>query len=169
MEDYIIEQRLVDEIIRYFKNTLSSQKTIERYKQVLFRYKYGLPQVEENEINTDISLEDILHAVCLVMRINIDDIRSKSRHKTNCLARQIYCHVATKVTTKTQGEISELILKDRTTLVHSLRNHSDIEWRRDKGIDENTAYFDKIKEVNFILFGEDESVKIENEELCQTE
>ena len=169
MEDYITEQRLIDDILRYFKNTLSSQKTIERFTQVLFRYKYGLPQVEVTEIKTDISPEDILNAVSLVMRMDIESIRNKSREKNGIMARQIYCHLATEITTKNQDDISELVNRDRTTLINSLRNHKENEWRKKKGIDDHKNYFDKIKEVKYILFGEDESVKIENEELCHTE
>lgn len=73
-------------------------------------------------------LEYILKFVAKTTKLKISEIQSKKRNTELVLARHYYAYLATEYTNYSQGKIAKLIKRDRTTLIHYLRNKELKPW-----------------------------------------
>jgi len=83
-------------------------------------YTISLP-VEIKSIGRvcELKLYDILREVSEVSGVNIDEILSLSRKEKICIARQMFCYIATENKKWTQKQIGAAIRRDHSTVIHS--------------------------------------------------
>ncbi len=80
-----------------------------------------------------ISLEDIMKIICRYFRLDPELLRSKSRKKAYCTARNIYVYLARKHTDKSLAEIARTINRTHSTAIYAfekikkgLKNNTEI-------------------------------------------
>jgi len=122
-------EELILQIVDFYKETLSSQKTIDKFKDTLIVKVKVVEEMDKIRIDPNV----ILSAVSKVTQIPIDKIQSSARQPDKVIARQIYCVLSGKYTALNQFDRSLLIKKDRTSLVNLIRNHEKAEFRRKNG------------------------------------
>lgn len=67
------------------------------------------------------NLENILEYVCAICNVSKQIVLSKNRSIEYAMARQLYCYVARKMTTKSLKTIGEHIRRDHATVKHSVK------------------------------------------------
>ena len=82
----------------------------------------GLPQVYIEELYSnwldEEKLPKILHIICEINDVNIDDVKGKSRNDELITARREYCYFARKLTNKSLLKIGAVINRYHATVLH---------------------------------------------------
>jgi chromosomal replication initiation ATPase DnaA len=130
-------EELILQIVDFYKETLSSQKTIDKFKDTL------IVKVKVTYETKTIDPNDILATVSEATKMPIEKIKSNGRKPNTVTARQIYCALAKEYTKLIQSDISDLICRDRTTFIHCIENHEKALFRKNKSCMDkrDIAYF----------------------------
>ena len=92
-----------------------------------------------------ISLEWILEAVCLYMNVPKKAVMGRKKDRECVDARQIYCYIARKKTSKSLQRIGETIGKDHSTVLCSIRIIEDRLFTNDKSV--NKKVIEQIEKI----------------------
>jgi chromosomal replication initiator protein len=106
-------------LIEYSKMTVAEAQMNKR----CYRFEKG---------NGNTSLERILFEVSKLTWVPIEYLRSKTRQRNVCEARQIYFRRAREMTTNTLYEIGALVNRDHATVMNGIKIVNDVKELRER-------------------------------------
>jgi len=76
-------------------------------------------EMPKREISSYEELLAILSEVSKASGVSVEQIVGNSRKEDFCMARQVFCYISRKMEKWTDKQIGLLIVRDRTTVIHS--------------------------------------------------
>jgi len=153
-----MEEQIISDIIKYYMNTLSTQKTVKKFSSVLQVYKFGFAENGMvNNVKVYHDLSKILTIVCHAFGINEFRIKSHSMISNEVCARIAYAQLSFKYNGSDFKEITKELNKDRSTMYYWLNEHKkriNIDNLKSKDYERNLDYLTKFKLAESIVINE---------------